>query len=171
MSSKFLAIDPGTTESAYVVLDGKTILDKGLKSNDWVLTFVKNVHGLFGVEDLVIEMIASQGMPVGEETFETVFWIGRFFESFEGRRHRILRADVKLHLCSSPRAKDSNIRQSLIDIYGGSAQTKSGGALHGVASDIWQALAVGITWYETGKQSSSRILALEERRAKERKHG
>jgi hypothetical protein len=58
-------------------------------------------------------------MPVGAEVFETIYWSGRFAEAY-GVEHdaRITRIDVKMHLCHSPRAKDGNVRQALIDRFG-----------------------------------------------------
>ena len=70
---------------------------------------------------LVIEMIASYGMAVGQTVFETCVWIGRFVEiaSFNNIKFEyIYRKDEKMNLCYSMKAKDRNIRQALIDRFG-----------------------------------------------------
>ena len=70
---------------------------------------------------LVIEMIASYEMAVGQTVFETCVWIGRFVEiaSFNNIKFEyIYRKDEKMNLCYSMKAKDSNIRQALIDRFG-----------------------------------------------------
>jgi hypothetical protein len=104
---------------------------------------------------LAIEMIASYGMPVGREVFETCIWIGRMKQVW----HRpddvmlVYRKDVKLHLCAHPRAKDSNVRQALIDLFpatgGGKTPqigtSKQPGPLYGVSSHAWPALGVAVT--------------------------
>jgi hypothetical protein len=63
---------------------------------------------------------------------------------------RIYRADVKLHLCNSHRAKDKNVRQALIDLYGPTKEAAIGrkaspGPLYGLAGDGWAALGVAVT--------------------------
>jgi len=64
-------------------------------------------------------MIASYGMPVGREVFETCLWIGRFIECWCGPYTLVYRREVKSFLCADSRAKDSNVRQAVIDRYGG----------------------------------------------------
>ena len=68
---------------------------------------------------LALEMIASYGMAVGKEVFETCVWIGRFQQKWRwpAEVRFVYRQDVKLHLCGSPRAKDANIRQALLDMF------------------------------------------------------
>ena len=145
---KILAIDPGPTESAYVLLDGERICLKGKEPNEAMrdITFA-----LCDADIVAIEKIASYGMAVGAEVFETCVWTGRFIERMTirdpilTRLRRIPRGDVKMHLCKSMRAKDGNIRQALIDRLGAPGTKKSPGATYGVSADIWAALAVGIT--------------------------
>jgi hypothetical protein len=149
--SVILAIDPGTVQSAWVVYDGhRQIVDFGIDPNETVRQFVK---GWNGVGTVVIEKIESYGMAVGAEIFETVFWTGRFAEAAWPRPVvRLPRRDVKLHLCNDSRAKDPNIRQALLDKFGGRSATgtkKAPGPLYGIHADLWAALAVAVTYAET----------------------
>lgn len=58
-------------------------------------------------------------MPVGETVFETCVWIGRFIEIMQRINYtKIYRKDEKMNICHSMKAKDSNIRQALIDRFG-----------------------------------------------------
>lgn len=142
---RILAIDPGDKESAYVLWDGRSILDKGKVQNGQLLNLVQHTV----VDHCVIEMIACYGMPVGSEVFTTCLWIGRYMQAFGPERCSLLkRLEEKLHLCHNSRANDSNIRQALIDRFGGPQTIKNGGPLHGVTKDIWAALAVAITWFD-----------------------
>jgi hypothetical protein len=89
-------------------------------------------------------MIASYGMAVGREVFETCVWIGRFAEIARQPVQLVYRRDVKLHLCHSPRAKDANVRQALIDRLGPQGTKKNPGPTYGMKSHLWAALAVGV---------------------------
>lgn len=145
-----LAIDPGSTESAYVSyeVEEKKILAFGKICNDEMLELVDRLF----YDSVYIEMVASYGMPVGKEVFETCVWIGRFLQMADAPVRLVYRRDVKLHLCGNVRAKDSNIIQAVKDLYGGESckGTKaSPGPLHGIKADCWQALALAITAAET----------------------
>lgn len=137
-----LAIDPGPVESAFVVWNGSDIGEYGKVSNAEMLSMCQD-HG----EACVIEMIASYGMPVGAEVFETCVWIGRFMEAFGGA-DRLTRIQVKSHLCHSARAKDGNVRQAVIDRLGSPGTKRSPGATYGISGDCWQALALALTWWD-----------------------
>ena len=109
-----------------------------------------------GLPDVVvIEKVESYGMAVGAEVFGTVLWSGRFAEA----AHRVPvvllpRRAVKLALCADSRAKDANIRQALIDRFGGSAaigRKASPGPLYGISRDVWSALAIAVT-YTLGRE-------------------
>jgi hypothetical protein len=98
---------------------------------------------------IAIEMIASYGMAVGADVFQTCVEIGRFVEVAGEHVSLVFRRDVKMHLCGSARAKDANIRQALLDRLGPVGTKKAPGPLYGVKSHIWAALAVAVT-YEAG---------------------
>ena len=139
-----LAIDPGTEQSAFVYWDAleKKIIHKGILANHDMLARVESTP----CDCLVIEMVASYGMPVGKEVFETVFWIGRFYERTNSPARRIFRKDVKSFLCGSMKAKDGNVRQALIDLVGPQGTKKAPGPTYSVHADEWAALAVAVTF-------------------------
>lgn len=138
-----LAIDPGTHQSGVVLFDGYRVIESGVHDNDAVLGIVRSTPA----DEIAIEMIASYGMAVGREVFETCVWIGRFVESWRSPKsvRLVYRKDVKLHLCGSPRAKDPNIRQALIDLLGAPGTKKNPGQTYGVSSHAWAALGVAVT--------------------------
>lgn len=141
------AIDPGPTESAFVQLRDDRPLEFGKIANDRMLDLLE-ASKLW--PHLAIEMIASFGMPVGAEIFSTCVWIGRFIQAWNGPYTLVYRRDVKLHLCGQARAKDGNIRQALIDRWGGKAKAignkKQPGPLYGISADVWSALSVAVTF-------------------------
>jgi hypothetical protein len=144
------AIDPGPEESALVIWDGTRGSCAMYKPNDVILGWLIEVAMTSRPRPhLVIEKIASFGMPVGAEVFETVYWSGRFAQAY-GVEHvsRITRIEVKMHLCHTPRAKDGNIRQALIDRLGVVGTKKKPGPLFGISSHLWAALAVAITYWD-----------------------
>jgi hypothetical protein len=140
-----LAIDPGNVKSAYVSMGKDVIYDKGIDANEGILERIECATE----KRIVIEMIASYGMAVGKSVFETCVWIGKFMREAEFMEipvTLVYRKDIKLHLCQSMRAKDSNIIQALKDRYGEVGTKKNPGALYGISQDMWSALAVG-TFY------------------------
>lgn len=156
-----LAIDPGSEQSAAVVLNNAGApVEFWKEPNDEVLRRVLAIAQLWPSDKhgevewhLAIEMIASYGMPVGAEVFNTCVWIGRIVQAWNAPHTLVYRRDVKMFLCGNNTAKDGNIRQALIDRFGGKeaaiGKKKTPGPLHGFHDDLWAALAVGVTWRET----------------------
>lgn len=145
-----LAIDPGTEQSGWCLYENGRVADSGVGSNHDLLYGMNDM----GADWLAIEMIASYGMPVGKEVFETCVWIGRFQQAWAkpAAVRLIYRKDAKVHLCGTTKAKDANIRQALLDLFprtGGGKTPQVGtksqpGPLYGVSSHAWAALAVAV---------------------------
>ena len=160
-----LAIDPGNKESAFVLLDRDLRpLDKGKVKNEDLRSCVASSLDLYKTDEqacvhLAIEMIASYGMAVGADVFETCVWIGRFIEQLSSVPQilpawMVYRKSEKTYLCGSPRATDTNIIQALVDRFApgqpnhGKGTKKDPGWFYGFKKDIWQAYAVGVTFYD-----------------------
>jgi len=148
---RILAIDPGTTESAWMFLeDGLPTRTFRKGPNDAALEAIY----LTSADAIVIEEVRSYGMAVGREVFDTVRWTGRFQEAAARRRIPVDwlgRKDVAVNLCGSAKAKDANVRRALLDRFGGDGAkgTKARpGPLYGISADLWSALAVGCTWFD-----------------------
>ena len=145
--STLLAIDPGTYQSAWLQYDGSRPTAFGITANE-ILAKALRSGGL--PEVVVIEKIESYGMAVGAEVFDTAWWSGRFAEAAARVPVVMLpRRAVKLALCGDSRAKDANIRQALIDRFGGSAavgRKAAPGPLYGISRDVWSALAIAVTY-------------------------
>jgi hypothetical protein len=151
-----MAIDPGPTHSAWLVTDPQDEIRSFARwENEELLGLLRGSrHGGLApdVQVVVIEKVEGFGMAVGAEVFETVYWSGRFAEAVHPRSvDRIGRRAVKLHISGQTLAKDPNIRQALIDRYGGSAaigRKATPGPLYGISGDVWSALAVAVTWLD-----------------------
>lgn len=169
MHHYIFAIDPANIESGFVIFDVKDYkpIAFGKVHNEDLRDMIRSgdfrdIHFFGNPEDEVIpaiEMVASYGMPVGRDVFETCVWIGRFYESFMTARRGysklytkpqyVYRKDVKMNLCGRTSAKDANIRQALIDRF---AKTPNGKGtkdnpdwFYGFREDVWAAYAVGVT--------------------------
>lgn len=167
---KIFAIDPGTTQSGWVIYDSPAhaVVEKGVTDNHALLSMLEDARESSASEGarilsgcvMGIEMIASQGMMVGAEVFETVVWIGMFMHAWQDGYDnvvRVTRNQCKVHVCGSVKAKDTNVRQALIDLFpatgGGKKEhqvgtAKAPGPLFGMNSHMWPALAVALTVHD-----------------------
>lgn len=156
--SVVIAIDPGTTESAWVYLDrDKDILLYDKQPNRAVLRRIKRWGGLkSGNDHLVIEQFKNYGMQMGDSTITSIFWSGRFAEAWDGDFTLLPRKTVVSHICMNPKANDSNVRRAMLDRYpqtGGGSEPAKGtkgqpGPLYGIAKDMFSALALAWTYIE-----------------------
>lgn len=160
-----LAIDPGSEQSAWCVLQDDIPSRWKTMANADMLSEIRYLGGSSVLPLLCIEMIASYGMAVGKEVFETCLWIGRFMEAWENRGGKVrlvYRREVKLYLCETAKANDANIRAALIDRYGPGKEKAIGkkaspGPLFGLKGDEWSALAVAVTAAGTTPPEAIRI--------------
>ena len=147
-----LAIDPGNVESGWCLIDAdRRPLLSGKTPNNELLYVLRTLPT---PDQFAIEMVASYGMAVGKEVFETCVWIGRFQQFIKHQIGRpaalVYRKDVKLHHCHDSRAKDANITQALIDRFASGEPNRGKGTkaepgwFHGFHSDIWQAYALAV---------------------------
>ena len=162
MHNKYiLGIDPGCEYTAWVLADADTLQPVKFEkeNNDAVRTHLLELFEHGDYIETAIEMVASYGMPVGREVFETCVWIGRFTEALKGRCPitYIYRKDEKLAICNSPRANDATIKQALVDrfAYGqpnhGKGTKKQPGWFCGFKQDVWAAYAVAVTYHDMYK--------------------
>lgn len=150
---KVLSIDPGNRQSAWCMIDGETLkpLSFGKEGNQVVLDAVQHLS----YDSIVIERVASYGMAVGRDVFETCEWVGRFTQAASVPPDYVYRREEKLHLCGDSRAKDTNIRRALIDRFAqhdlknGKGTKKNPDWFYGFSADVWQAYAVAVTYVET----------------------
>lgn len=158
---RLLAIDPGPEQSAYAYLDSGTVRLHAKVDNAELLVYLRTppVDSANPHDHVVVEAIASYGMPVGAEVFETVWWAGRFHEAAVRSgvtASRLKRKEVMHHLCGSSKGNDATIRQALIDRFGPGKEKaigrkKTPGPLYGISGDEWSALAVAVTYADLNR--------------------
>ena len=149
-----MAIDPGTTESAYVIADRETlkpVLFNKIENSSLlggIAAMIDDNH----VEAVGIELMQSYSMGVGKSTFETCYFIGRLQERIVQNTHianivPIYRSDEKMLTVGSMRANDHAMRLFLIDKFAkfdfknGKGTKNNPDWFYGFSKDMWQAYA------------------------------
>lgn len=156
---RIFAIDAGTTESGYCIMDSETYkpLFFGKDDNEEVLKYV--LEGNYDV--LVYEEFQSYGMSVGKSTITSITWNGRFIQaavSLLKPFYPIYRSEEKITICGTMKAKDANIRQALIDRFAefdfkqGKGVKAHRDFFYGFAKDSWSGFAIAYTFAEKMKQ-------------------
>lgn len=168
--TRILAIDPGSAETGWVLMDDATgaILEHGKDPNDQLLAWYRdasvNDEETFDPGDIaVLEFMSPRGMLTSEHEFDALWWAGRLTEALERsgvRVERVSREEVKYVLLRKhgvPKA-DAAVRIILMDRYaagGGKAAAvgvkASPGPLYGIKADEWAALAVACAWRDDAR--------------------
>ena len=157
-----LGIDPGPEESAMVALDAPhmDIYWAVHKPNAEVRGLL--VELVPSPDVVVVEWIGNYGIAVGASVFDTCRWVGRFEERVRPRKFVLLqRPTIKARLCGTVRAKDSNVRQALIDRFPPTSKgsvpqigtKKFPGPLYAITKHCWAALAVAVAWWEIQQET------------------
>ena len=156
---KILALDVGTTESGFCLMDEQTYFPYrfGKIENEKLIDIVKTED--YG--KLAIEAFASYGMAIGQSTIKSIEWNGRFIQLAVNRDipvFPVFRKEEKINICGTMKAKDANIRQALIDRFAkhdfknGKGTKKEPDWFYGFSKDSWAAYAVGVTFIDRGKE-------------------
>lgn len=152
-----LGIDPGQNKSGVVWWNSQTgKVERGEHmENDYVLDCISK-----GGYDMVgIEQIRSYRLVAGNDTIDTIWWSGRFYETalctavpdFGQSAYMIPRKTKEgavHHLCGQDGAGDKGVRQALIDRLGEPGKKKNPGNTFGVSGHLWAALAVAVVCYD-----------------------
>lgn len=173
--SRILAIDPGSIESAWLILaDGRPerfAREPNERLRDrlrWYLDEpatlpefrTQSDEGLVA-DVVVIETIQPRGERLYSQVVEMLQWAGRFAEAaYPTPVHFLSREAIKRYLCPpNPEvkrrgaAKDGDVWASLVERFGGGPDVAVGvkaspGPLYGIHSDVRAALAVGVAYEE-----------------------
>lgn len=199
----FMSVDPGNKKSGWLryklsstAVGGIRIVDHGVEENDILFldcTKLEHVH-------LAIETPKPRGMPTAAEEMDTLIFAGGLTRMWGylgiGPWSMVFRQDVKVHLCGAAQARDVNVRQALIDRFGGdtamtglkcsackgkgwlgrgrqpcpacngSKWEQAPGELYGFASHAWSALAVACYWADKKPMIHEITLPVELRKPK-----
>jgi len=140
-----IGIDPGTEKSGFVVydFDSRTLIENGTFPNENILRY--NRFATLLSAEICIECPENFGMVVGHHIFDTLFFIGRFYQSlldggFERNKiHRIKRGDIKYAVIGKRGGKDADIRAAMIARYGDTL--KKTAKTYKLKAHEWQAFA------------------------------
>jgi len=149
---RWLCLDPGSTNTGVVQLEGDNVVfAENMSNQDTLRQIAKREHS-----KLVCESVEYLSRGAGKTLIDTIFWSGVFcWESARGGGSpyvKMPRVDVKKILLGKGKWKDGDVRRRVIDIYAGPGQTEkdviglkaSPGVLYGLSSHTWQALACGL---------------------------
>lgn len=159
-----IGIDPGPTHTAWVILKDDGTVDSAEKlPNPVVNQCLREVLVNADIRAVVIESIQSYGKPVGRETFETCYQIGRLIEICDWHRgigaggaftHLYPRQEYVNAICGC-KGNDAILRQALLLRFG---SDKKGEPLHALkgCTDLRSAFAVAVYHQDRQKWQGNR---------------
>lgn len=172
-----IAIDPGTTHSAYVMLhEDYSIISAAKVENEALRQLIM----LGGADDMAIECMEPRHLQngmIGEETYGTCYWIGVYMECARRQDmpvHRVYRVEERSRIIPSKKNRlpalpewagksaDAQIRAALIqrfakfDKKNGKGTVKQKDVFYGFARDVWNAFAVGVVHLDKRAEEARR---------------
>lgn len=124
---RILGIDPGSERSGYVLLVNGVPDEHGWVLNMQLLQRLRD--GFADGAHLAVETLHPRGELASRDAFETQLWAGRYVEAADqrGTQHtKIDPLDSRLAVTGRSNAKDGEVKQALIDMFGGNAQAIGG---------------------------------------------
>lgn len=163
MLNYVLAIDAGSIESGYCLVDANTYspIEFGKISNDELMERIITLNNDYKYE-IAIEQFAFYGSknPIGQTTIEAITWNGKFIRQAEllGIKYTfVYRREEKMNLCKTMRCGDKEIRNALIkrfakfDLERGKGTKKNPDFFYGFAADMWAAFGIATTFIDKQK--------------------
>jgi hypothetical protein len=150
---EILAIDPGETESHYVIWNGKQVSEAWSGSNEALLEILRkkaeNMRHLF----VVVEGFNARGQRLGQDSVNTIEWYARFFQCVQGAAGKaacsiVRRNAVKKHLLGQINGDNTAIRMVLLDRFGPKPTKVKPNKVYGdikLKDHQWQAFALAVT--------------------------
>lgn len=121
--SAILGIDPGLWESGWATVTrdgGLRLLAHGVDSNPSVRMKVQAFVASRPQAPVAIEHMQPRGQPTSKDEMDTLFAAGRMTADVpRGLLFGLTAGTVRLHMCGMRGAKDANVRQAVIDRWGG----------------------------------------------------
>lgn len=168
---RILAIDPGTTKTAYCMMtEEPAVISAADVDNEIVLRLVEEGdYDQMTIECMEARNLSSAGQAIGKSTYETCIWIGRYIQAATRRNKpitRIYRSEERSLLVPTKKNKlpplpagignttDAKIRASLIarfarhDKKNGKGTKNNKDMFYGFQGDMWAAFAVGVTFLD-----------------------
>ena len=150
-----VSIDPSNVHSAFVVVDENFVVSaKGIVENTELCDYLKSLDK--DVE-VVIEGMQYMARRVGKDVFDTVLWIGIFYNICTERGimpTQITRNSVRGYICKDMGVNDGDIRFALIERFGKTGTKKNPNPNYDesngkMSADMWSALAIAVTYVES----------------------
>lgn len=153
---RILAIDPSYKGSTYILTEGIKPVEFGiLDNNNRLLAYLD--ENQTKIDTVLIESMTSFGQIAGKDVYETLIWIGRFYQKALYLRYTTYlvnrKAIVTWH-CGVAKGGDTGVRKSLIGKYAihdyksGKGTKGNRDFFYGFHADIWQAFAITAYHYE-----------------------
>lgn len=145
MEDALIALDCGTHESAILSWNGESIGTALILPNEKVLAMLDSpiVAGRL----VVFEFLSCYGARVGNETFQTLRWIGRMEQKARDRGAIVKlpeRREIVQHFGVTGKGKDSAIIAVLTSRFGPKGTAKKPGVTHKLSKHLWQAFACAV---------------------------